>query len=134
VESSLGRYWLHSERMLKNEQIQPFLVAARGHSVVGGDRLQEQQRRQLRVGGERNVALREHELQWSNRQRGRDNVFIYAKYVGRVEYVGWGVDVLAACQRRLPEYVFVHAVGNGQHPLTIREDRRRFRMRLATVA
>jgi hypothetical protein len=56
----------HSERMSKNEEIQPFLVAARRHSVVRGDRLQKLRRRQqLRRAGCRcyAVSLRWHGLE-----------------------------------------------------------------------
>jgi hypothetical protein len=38
-----GPFRAYSERISNNEEIQPFLVAARRHSVVGGDRLQELQ-------------------------------------------------------------------------------------------
>ncbi|GEM_PF-4294856 len=78
-----GPFRAFSERMSKNEEIQPFLVAAWRHSVVGGDRLQSQLhewRGELWTDCERGAALRRYRLyKWTNQQQRSDDVFaIYA--------------------------------------------------------
>jgi len=65
------------------EKVQPFLVAAWRHSVVGGDRLQSQLhewRGELWTDCERGAALRRYRLyKWTNQQQRSDDVFaIYA--------------------------------------------------------
>jgi hypothetical protein len=113
----------HSERMSKNEEIQPFLVAAWRHFVVGGDRLQELRRRQLWRAGTNcyAVALRGRRIyQRPDQQRRADDLFtVYAVLRRHVDAERNVLVVLVGGERGLhaAEYGFANAAGIGRHPL-----------------
>jgi hypothetical protein len=107
------------------EEIQPFLVAAWRHSVVGGDRLQPQlheRRRKRGTGYGRSAPLCRCSLQRSYRRCRRIAVFarLCAKLHGWVAvYVERCVAVHVSVGHGLScaEYVFSYAAGTRQHPL-----------------
>ena len=109
---------------VENEEIQPFLVAAWRHSVVGGDRLQPKlhnRGQQLRTGDERCAAyLRWTGLRgWPSWRSGSDDVFTVldvSRHGGHTErfvlVLIWGQQRLCAAEHGLTD-----AAGNGQHSL-----------------
>lgn len=114
--------WL-TRKGCRYEKIQPFLVAAWRHSVVGGDRLQPQlheRRRQWRTSYGRFAALPRCGLQRSYRRRRC--IAVFAKLCAKLR--GWLVDAEPGVAIHLSvghglscaEYVF-HAAGTWQHSL-----------------
>jgi hypothetical protein len=109
---------------VKNEEIQPFLVAAWRHSAVGGDRLQPElhnRGQQLRSGRNGRCAgyLRRTGLRdGPNRRSWRDDVFGNLDVSRHGSHAKRFALVLVFVQRRLcAEYGVANAAGNGQHSL-----------------
>jgi hypothetical protein len=112
------------EKDVENEKIQPFLVAARRHSVVSSDRLQPELhdgRRGLWARYGRHDALRRHGFhRQSRQQRRRGHVFAVHAVFGCIVYAERGVRALVGdeCGLSHAEYGLVHAAGARRHSLT----------------